>query len=349
MYGTVAVEMDGWWQCTGTLVAPQVVTTAAHCVVDWGSNVVPPSRMSIAANTMDGNLVNPANRVQASEVHMHPNYVGVGSSGWGDPAGLGADNDIGIIVLAAPVQNQTPAPVLPREVFDQYVPANAEVIISGYGVSNMATQAAGPLLIGTNRFERRNETEFLLRPITGKMDTCQGDSGGPVYVLIEGRAWVFGITSRSSGDSWEDCGGGGLYTWTPGYNDWITEMAHGLYTPSPAPGVDPVPPPDPPPDPGPDPVPPAEEPRVGEAPLPPPGQPIDPPPDYVPPDPGAPVGGIGGAPGAGGTGGGVAPAEENSPNDESCGCRLVGSSTDPSAAWLVIAAGMFLRLFRRRR
>jgi secreted trypsin-like serine protease len=57
-----------------------------------------------------------------------------------------------------------------------------------------------------------------------KSGTCSGDSGGPAYILQNGEFYLFGVTSRGSAL----CDEAGIYTNALYYHSWIIETAKSL-------------------------------------------------------------------------------------------------------------------------
>ncbi len=262
LHSTVAI----WWHesksfgCTGTLVAPKVVVTAAHCVAveDYNYKVVgfeAPDNIGIVAGVLDATAP-PAEAIYpVAKVVAHPKY---GDFGQVDADGLGRDEDIAVLVLAQPVTVQPPAPVIDLAMVDDVLKPDTPIVVSGYGVSNESTNAEGVLNIASTPYQRRNDAEFLAgRP--GMPDSCYGDSGGPAYVDVGGVLHLVGVTSRGSGGA---CGSGGIYTFVPGYDEFLKQAAGGLYPPSPPP-KQPDPTPDPGTDPGTDPTPVTPSPTPG--------------------------------------------------------------------------------------
>ncbi len=196
--------------CTGTLVAPKTVVTAAHCL-DQGSGDV----------WVAYGVTHPASLSQ-SELHEvvkalpHPDYDPMAKK---DPDGMGLVNDIGVVVLKEPIAGAKVTPVLPPDEIDPMLYPNRDIHIAGYGIYEMPW-TSGDLYKAVTPHVRHVDTEMLAgKP--GKPDTCNGDSGGPAYVLKGCELWLVGVTSRAWAKSTDYCGDGGLYTLASRYIAWL--------------------------------------------------------------------------------------------------------------------------------
>jgi MYXO-CTERM domain-containing protein len=169
--------------CTGTLIEPDWVLTAAHCT------------SGVSADNVTFNLGNSIGNatltVGAKKVFTHPQYRD-------DAFFLG--NDIALVELEEPITSVTPIPF-------NTTPLNEVLTFSGAcdTTTNCFTAVGFGDTIGdagdagTKRFVdiqiNSLSEEHINYGLTGTGNTCQGDSGGPAFMTINGQLRVVGVTS----------------------------------------------------------------------------------------------------------------------------------------------------------
>ncbi len=163
MPAVVAIASGGHIGCTGTLVAPRVVLTAAHCVAD-GLEV----GIGRAADLRD------ARWIDVLFAARHPRF---------DPA-THAD-DVAVLVLAAPA----PAWVTPIALAVARLPGAVTVV--GFGHADPEGGDAHLRRLGTARVTAFDGDQLVLAPAPAL--PCFGDSGGAVMIETAMGLQVIGI------------------------------------------------------------------------------------------------------------------------------------------------------------
>jgi secreted trypsin-like serine protease len=208
----VAVGDAQGWCCTGTLLAPRVVVTAAHCARDGCSD-----RVLVGSDVADPD----ATVLGVQAARLHPDYGGVDDF-----------HDLCVLILEAPAGA---APRALASVADVDAAESTRVVgfgnvdefgSAGYGRRRMVDV---PMASSDPRFGADPTTEFVAGAPWLDRDSCTGDSGGPAYIEVEGEWRLAGATSRRTASAFRRCGDGGIYTNVAAFDGWIREVTGGLW------------------------------------------------------------------------------------------------------------------------
>lgn len=198
--------------CTGTLIAENVVLTAAHCVG-------PKIEMMAVFFTLK--LTPSSRRFQVDKIEIHPDWLKEPQEGRGR-------GDIALLhFVGTPSKNFTPARLLSRANRKLLLP-ETEVIVAGYGIADASTgRGPGTLRATTLTIE---DPEFSREEITLDQrqgaGTCHGDSGGPAFILVRGSYALWGVTSRGLEDTANTCDQSAVFTVISAYQNWVNRTVN---------------------------------------------------------------------------------------------------------------------------
>ena len=223
--------------CTGTLIAPDVVLLAAHCL-DLSALVfgfVQPTRADFyisfetdlsryaEADPNGPPLPLPESAIPVRDRVAHPDFnieaLGEGTTG--------TESDVALLFLDVAITDVAPEVVVTKAEAASLADGTT-VTIAGWGQQTADQQpppgSVGIKMCGTSTIDEIGASLMLIGESAASVRKCHGDSGGPTYTEVASsssiKRRVIGVTSRAYSAE-IDCAGGGVDTRVDAYLDFI--------------------------------------------------------------------------------------------------------------------------------
>jgi hypothetical protein len=222
--------------CSSTLIAPDTVLIAAHCLDDYaltyGMGEVYDKELQWTRQadltSWDGTSANPDWPEDAIEVIDYAIHEGFDLTNM--QVGVAENDDIGLLFLASAVTDTDPA-YLPTADEGTQLAEDLEVTVVGWGQQVATGFFESPesgtyaiKMMGSSHIAELGDHELKVGDAESDVRKCHGDSGGPTFLDIETDTTesmrLIGVTSHAYDET--DCNStGGVDTRVDAYLDWI--------------------------------------------------------------------------------------------------------------------------------
>jgi hypothetical protein len=198
--------------CTGAVIAPKVVLTAAHCVQPGAEyRIVEYGGGQPTLQNVKSVAIHPGFRMEAMSAHR-------------------ATADVALLQLETGPKGKAPAalgmPTIPIQVGGRFTIAGIGVTVRGDGKSGGTIRVAGLVATGKPGTLQIRLVDPVSQGTRDGLGACTGDSGAPVFEDKPNGPAIVGVVSWSTGPN-GSAGCGGMTGVTPLslYRDWISQTA----------------------------------------------------------------------------------------------------------------------------
>jgi secreted trypsin-like serine protease len=198
--------------CTGSVIAPKIVLTAAHCVQPGADyRIVDYSGGAPALQNIKAVAIHPGFKMDAMLAHR-------------------AAADVALLQLEQPAKGKAAAmlgmPNVPIAVGGRFTIAGIGVTVRGDGKSGGTIRVAGLIATGKPGTLQIRLVDPVGEGARAGLGACTGDSGAPVFEDKPNGPAIIGVVSWSTGPN-GSAGCGGMTGVTPLtlYRDWILQTA----------------------------------------------------------------------------------------------------------------------------
>uniref|UniRef100_A0A8D0HAB8 Transmembrane serine protease 2 n=1 Tax=Sphenodon punctatus TaxID=8508 RepID=A0A8D0HAB8_SPHPU len=212
----VSLHIQRTHVCGGTIITPEWIVTAAHCVEGKHSD---PFYWRVYAGILTWSEIGFQAGYAVHKIISHPNYDTESKN-----------NDVALMKLQRPLSHDV-GPVCFSNPGMMYQP-DQQCWISGWGASRQGGETSKELnaamvpLIEPAKCNSRVVYNGLVSPnmicagyLEGRVDSCQGDSGGPLVTAKNSVWWLVGDTSWGTGCASRNRPG--VYGNMTRFTDWI--------------------------------------------------------------------------------------------------------------------------------
>lgn len=214
--------------CTATLIAPNLVLTAAHCAPDDPSDALLFTRQRNVRLNLGKKPPRDAAAIESFLAHEDLR-----------DEGFSLVHDVAVGRLARPVTDVPPYELLAAQEAG-WVDRGTPLELVGFGYFHYLSYGDSSAFRGVKARgvapARSLDADFLVVGDETGLSGCYGDSGGPALLHTSQGPRIAGVVSTQDLDRWggapKACTGATVYTSVPGHADWIAAAAKRALGPS---------------------------------------------------------------------------------------------------------------------
>jgi Trypsin len=196
--------------CSGSMIAPQIVVAAAHCLRNpdhtYTSEIYSPTNIYVSKPGANLDIQNPEDPIKVLRVILTSGYT----NSFHPEAGniITQKDDIAFYFLASPLVEKYSIPIATPEDVAQIKSRRLMITHIGYGLHGVNEHDGIPRIVqlqaysqGSSRYGNNpaRDDYTIASQETGDKALCPGDSGSPWYATVNGVEKLTAVTVSASG------------------------------------------------------------------------------------------------------------------------------------------------------
>lgn len=203
--------------CTGTIIAENIILTAAHCIEKAETN-----DMEVVFGQSIYSMK--AKRVQVESMIAHKDFIHSSV----------IRNDLALLKIEGKIHEGYKVLDIDSSLNLEFDPGTM-VLVAGFGFSRIdfMRMGLGTLRAAEVRMEYYSSLEdLMILDQSEEKGICQGDSGGGAFALVNGKLVQLGVTSfvylKPNSSTKADCRNKAFFTNVAHFNGWIKDSMAAL-------------------------------------------------------------------------------------------------------------------------
>ncbi len=185
---SIQATATSWQSCSGAVVAPTVIATAGHCVLDKSGLL---SSRILVGNPGSANSPS-TSWATVSKIYVSDEYKGSTAEGLITPS------DVAFLLLDKPIGTSRKINLTSENELLALKNASAKLRIIGYGhTTDAGTISTSPFSLDATFSKQISQDPNQAIAVSQRANICKGDSGGPILSITPNKVTLVGVVTGS--------------------------------------------------------------------------------------------------------------------------------------------------------
>ena len=183
---SIQATSNTWQSCSGAVIAPTVIATAGHCVLDKSGLL---SSQILVGNPGSANSPS-TSWVKVSKIYVADEYKGSSADG------LITASDIAFLLLEKAIGNSRKINLTSENELLSLKNASSKLRIIGYGnTSDSGATSPSPFSLDATFSKQVSQDPNQAIAVSQKANICKGDSGSPILSITPSKVTLVGVVT----------------------------------------------------------------------------------------------------------------------------------------------------------